>query len=213
MKLYFAPSTCSLAPHIVAREARLPLELERVDLRSVPHRTVDGRDFTDISPNGYVPALELDNGEVLTEGAAIVQYLADLAPATKLAPSSGTLERYRLQEWLNFVSAELHKMFSPWLFHPEYGKQAEEVARQRIAARLAYVDKHLADRRYLLGEQFTVADAYAYTIIGWSRVKRIELGHLPNVTRYLLEIDDRPSVREALLAERRRDAVAESATA
>jgi glutathione S-transferase len=202
MKLYYAQGTCSLAPHIVAHEAGLKLELVRVDLSRAPHVTEHGRDFTEINRNGYVPVLELDDGEMLTEGTVIVQYLADLAPATKLAPPAGTLERYRLQEWLNFVSSELHKMFSPWLFHPEYGPRAEEVARKRITARLEYVDGHLAAARYLLGDRFTVADAYAYTIIGWSRVKHVDLSGLENVTRYLREIDARPSVREALRAER-----------
>lgn len=118
MKLYYARGTCSLSPHIVAREAGLSLELERVDIRTKPHRTETGADFTAINRKGYVPALSLDDGEVLTEGAAIVQFLADLSPQSALAPAAGTIERYRFQEWLTFISSELHKMFSPWLFHP-----------------------------------------------------------------------------------------------
>jgi glutathione S-transferase len=202
MKLYYAPETCSLAPHIVAHEAGLKLDLEKVDLKRVPHVTERGHDFTAISPNGYVPVLELDDGELLTEGAVIVQYLADLAPASKLAPPAGTRDRYRLQEWLNFIASELHKTFSPWLFHPEYGPRVEEIARDRLMTRLAYVDEHLAATRYLLGERFTVADAYAFTIIRWSRMTRIDLGDLQHLTRYLREIDARPGVRQALRAER-----------
>jgi glutathione S-transferase len=144
MRLYYAPGTCSLSPHIVAREAGVALDLERVDIRSQPHRTEAGADFAEINPKGYVPALRLDDGQILTEGVAIVQYLADLAPDSGLAPPAGTLERYRLQEWLTFISSELHKMFSPWLFHPEHCELAQEVARAKIKDRFAFLERHLA---------------------------------------------------------------------
>jgi glutathione S-transferase len=200
MKLYFALGACSLAPHIVAREAGIVLELERVDPHEpAPHGT--GADFTAINPKGYVPALRLEDGQLLTEGPAIVQYLADLAPASGLAPAAGTLERYRLQEWLTFIGSELHKMFSPWLFHPEYGEQAAAVARAKIAQRFAFLDAHLAKQTYLLGPSFSVADAYAFTIVGWARLMRIDLGSFAHLQRYMDEIAARPKVREAMQIE------------
>lgn len=201
MKLYYAPGTCSLSPHIVAREAGLPLELERVDIRTQPHRTASGADYTRINPKGYVPALELESGEVLTEGAAIVQYLADRAPGARLAPPAGTPERYRLQEWLNFVASELHKMFSPWLFHPEHGERAQAAARERIAGRFAYLDRHLAGRTYLLGEQFSAADAYCFTIVRWAPLVQVPLAPYEHLQAYMRRIEARPHVREALRSE------------
>jgi glutathione S-transferase len=201
MKLYYAPGACSLSPHIVAREAGIALELERVDLSTNPRRTESGADFTEINLKGYVPALRLDDGQLLTEGAAIVQYLADLAPESGLAPAAGTLERYRLQEWLTFVGTELHKMFSPWLFHPEYGEQAAQVARAKIAQRFAFLDAHLAEHSYLLGPSFTVADAYTFTIVAWAQLKRIDLAAFPHLKRYMERIAARPKVREAMQAE------------
>lgn len=201
MKLYYAPGTCSLAPHIVAREAGLDVALERVDLAASPRRTESGTDFSRISPGGYVPALGLDDGEILLEGVVIVQYLADLAPTTGLAPAAETRERYRLQQWLHFVATELHKMFSPWLFHPEYGTQAAEVARTRIGKRLAVLDARLAGRRHLLGQDFTVADAYAFTIVRWAPQKGIDLAPFPHLAGYLERVAARPAVRDALAAE------------
>jgi glutathione S-transferase len=198
MKLYYAPGACSLSPHIVAREAGIALELERVDLRAIPHRTETGADFTAINPKGSVPALRLDDGQLLTEGPAIVQYLADLAPASGLAPAAGTLERYRLQEWLSFIGTELHKMFSPWLFHPEYGEQAAQVARAMIAQRFALLDAHLAEQPYLLGPDFSAADAYAFTIVGWAGPMRIDLAPFPHLQRYMDRVAARPKVREAM---------------
>jgi glutathione S-transferase len=201
MKLYYAPGACSLSPHIVAREAGIALELERVDLGTTPHRTETGADFTAINPKGSVPALRLGDGQLLTEGPAIVQYLADLSPESGLAPAAGTLERYRLQEWLSFVGTELHKMFSPWLFHPEYGEQAAQVARAKIAQRFAFLDAHLAERRYLLGPGFSAADAYAFTIVGWARLMRIDLAPYAHLQRYMDRIAARPKVREAMQVE------------
>jgi glutathione S-transferase len=201
MKLYYAPGTCSLSPHIVAREAGIPIDLVRVDISAQPHRTENGRDYAGVNPKGYVPALELDDGHLLTEGAAIVQYLADLAPASGLAPAAGTLERYRLQEWLTFISAELHKMYSPWLFHPEHGEQARRAARARIIDKLALLEKHLSTHDYLLGRSFTAADAYAFAIISWSRLTQIELTPFPALKRYMDRIAARPKVQEAMRAE------------
>ncbi|MEJ6782910.1 glutathione transferase GstA [Aminobacter sp. Piv2-1] len=202
MKLYYATGTCSLSPHIVALEAGIPLDIERVDIFRQPHVTGAGRDFTKVNPNGYVPALELDDGSLLTEGAAIVQYLADLRPASQLAPAAGTRERYQLQSWLNFIATELHKMYSPWLFHPEYGIQAQEVARGKIAERLAYVERHLeGSGPWLMGETFTVADAYLFTIVGWSGYAKVDLSAFPHLRAYMDRVGVRPKVREAMSAE------------
>jgi glutathione S-transferase len=148
-----------------------------------------------------VPALCLDDGQLLTEGPAIVQYLADLAPESGLAPAAGTLERCRLQEWLNFVATELHKMFSPWLFHPEHGDQAAQVARANLAQRFAYLNAHLAKHPYLLGPSFTAADAYAFTIIAWARLKHIDLAPFPHLKRYMDRVAARPKIQEAMQVE------------
>jgi glutathione S-transferase len=208
MKLYYAPGTCSLSPHIVAREAGISLELERVDIGKEPHRTETGADFSTVNSKGYVPALRLDNGELLTEGVAILQFLADLAPQSGLAPAAGTIERYRLQEWLTFISSELHKMFSPWLFHPELGDVAAAAARKKIAERLAFLDAQLATRPYLTGDSFTAADAYAFTIVGWSRPAHIDLAPFPHLRIYMERIAARPKVQEAMRAESLRKAAA-----
>lgn len=201
MKLYYAPGTCSLSPHIVAREAGLAIELERIDIGKTPHRTTSGADFSTINRKGYVPALVLDDGEILTEGAAIVQLLADLAPQSGLAPAAGTPARYRLQEWLTFIGTELHKMFSPWLFHPEHGEIAAAAARAKIAERFVFLDAHLAKHPYLMGENFTAADAYAFAIVSWAKPARIDLTPFANLTHYMERIAARPKVREALRAE------------
>lgn len=205
MKLYYATGTCSLSPHIVAIEAGISLELERVDIRKIPRITETGADYARINPNLYVPALALDDGTILLEGTAIVQYLADLAPASGLAPPAGTMARVQLQSWLGFIATELHKVFSPWLFHPEYGAQAQDVARSRLAARLDYVERQLGDgRQYLLGNTFTVADAYLYTVLSWSEVAKVDLGAFPQVRALLASIGDRPAVREAIRCEAQR---------
>ena len=205
MKLYYATGTCSLSPHIVAIEAGIALELERVDIRKIPRITETGADYARINPNLYVPALALDDGTILLEGTAIVQYLADLAPASELAPPVGTMARVQLQSWLGFIATELHKVFSPWLFHPEYGAQAQDVARSRLAARLDYVERQLGDgRQYLLGNTFTVADAYLYTVLSWSEVAKVDLGAFPQVRALLASIGDRPAVREAIRCEAQR---------
>jgi len=202
VKLYYATGTCSLSPHIVALEAGIALDFERVDLRSTPRVTETGADFAAINRNRYVPALQLDDGSVLTEGAAIALYLADLKPGSDLAPAIGTPERHRLQSWLVFIATELHKMYSPWLFHPEYGAQAQDVARQKIAERLAFVERHLAESGpFLMGARFTAADAYLFTIVSWSRVTKVDLAAFPQLRAFLERVGGRPHVRAAMEAE------------
>jgi glutathione S-transferase len=202
VKLYYAPGTCSLSPHIVALEAGVPLELERVDIRKIPHMTEAGVDFATVNPNRYVPALQLDDGSVLTEGAAIVQFLGDLKPEVGLVPALGSPERYRLQAWLIFIATELHKMYSPWLFHPEYGTQAQDVARGKIAERLGFVEDRLAKSGpFLMGERFTAADAYLFTVVGWSDFTKIDLAAFPHLRDFMDRVGARPNVRAAMQAE------------
>jgi len=203
MKLYYAAGTCSFAAHIVAREAGIPLELEKVDIFKTPHMTASGRDFAQINPKGYVPALLLDDGSLLSEGAAIMQYLADLNPDAGLAPLAGALDRYRLQSWLNFIAAELHKMYSPWLFHAEYGPAVQQIARDKIAQRLTLVESELAMHGpFLMGEQFTAADAYLFTIVGWSSFAKVDLAPFPALRAFMQRVASRPTVQEAQTAER-----------
>ena len=202
MKLYYATGTCSLSPHIVASEAGIALDLERVDIRKSPHVTETGVVFGTVNPNHYVPALQLEDGSVLTEGVAIVQLLADLAPDSGLAPPAGTTERYRLQSWLTFIATELHKMYSPWLFHPEYGAQAQDAAREKIGQRLAFVEAHLAAAGpFLMGERFTAADAYLFTIVGWSGFARVALTAFPHLRGFMERVGARPAVRRAMAAQ------------
>jgi glutathione S-transferase len=198
MKLYFSPGACSLSPHIVLREAGLPFELEQVDLGSA--KTLAGADYTRINPNGYVPALLLDDGDVLTEGPAIVQYLADRKPESRLAPQAGTLERYHLMEWLNFISSEIHKSFSP-LFNPNAAEAWKNGARELLARRLDTLAKKLEGRPHLMGSLFTVADAYLFTVLRWGGHVGFDLGRWPVLTDYLARIGVRPKVQEALEAE------------
>jgi len=198
MKLYYSPGACSLSPHIVITEAGLPVELEKVDLAK--HTTASGKDFTSINPKGYVPTLQLDDGSVLTEGPAIVQYLADQKPASGLAPANGTVDRYRVQEWLNFIGTELHKNFSP-LFNPATPEAVKELSKANIAKRLAYLNDQLASRQYLVGNNFTDADAYAFTIVNWTNFVKIDLKPYPNVAAYIGRVGARPKVQETLKAE------------
>jgi glutathione S-transferase len=198
MKLYYSPGACSLSPHIVASEAGISLELEKVDLAS--HKTESGQDFTAVNPKGYVPTLRLDDGSILTEGPAIVQYLADQKPATGLAPAAGTMERYRLQEWLTFIGTELHKSFGT-LFNKASSDDAKQMAKANIAKRLSYLDDQLATRQFLLGGNFTVADAYAFTIVNWTNFVGIDLKPYANVGAYMARVGARPKVQETLKAE------------
>jgi glutathione S-transferase len=202
MRLYYSPGACSLAAMITAAEADIPLQLTRVDIRSQPHRlTEEGRDLREINPKNLVPVLELDDGQVLTEGAAILLYLADTNPKAGLAPALGTFERYRLQEWLSFVGSELHKMFSPWLFHPEYGSRAASVAKHKIAERFDYLEGHLSAYEFLVGERFSIADAYCFTIVKWTEGRGINLSGWPSLNCYHSRLADRPGVQRALTAE------------
>lgn len=198
MKLYYSPGACSLSPHIVLREAGLNFELEKVDLRT--KKTESGKDFTTINPKGYVPTLQLDDGSILTEGPAIIQYLADKAPQARLAPANGTLERYRLQELLNFISTELHKGFSP-LFNPAYPEEVKKMVRDNLGKRFDGLRTTLEKGPYLTGEQFTVADAYLFTVLGWGQWTGVDLAQWPVLKAYHARVAERPHVQAALKAE------------
>ncbi len=198
MKLYYSPGACSLSPHIVATEAGVPVELEKVDLGK--HTTASGKDFNAINPKGYVPTLQLDDGTVLTEGPAIVQYLADKNPSSGLAPANGTVERYKVQEWLNFIGTELHKNFGP-LFNPATPDAVKEMSKANIAKRLGYLNDQLANKQYLMGDKFTVADAYAFTIVNWTNFIKMDLKPYPNVAAFMGRVGARPKVQETLKAE------------
>lgn len=198
MKLYYSPGACSFSPHIVLREAGLDFELVRVNLakQTLP----DGSDFKAINPKGYVPVIELDDGSRLTEGPAIVQYLADRKPETGLAPKAGTMERYRLQEWLGFINSELHKGFGP-LFKPTTPEDTKAAARATLVARLDFVAGHLAHNDYLMGRQFTVADAYLFTVLNWGQWTGINLATWPSLAAFFARVGARPAVQAALAAE------------
>ena len=198
MKLYYSPGACSLSPHIVLREAGMKFDLAKTSTKT--HTLADGSDYYAINPKGYVPLLELDNGERLTEGPAIVQYIADHAPASGLAPAAGTMDRYRLMEWLNFISTEIHKSFSP-LFSEAAAPAWKDAARANIARRLDLIERHLEGRQYLLGERFSVADGYLFTVLNWSGWAKFDLSKWPRVQAYLARVAARPKVREALKAE------------
>jgi glutathione S-transferase len=198
MKLYFSPGACSLSPHIVLREAGLKFDIERVNLAD--KKTVGGADYTTVNPKGYVPALQLDNGEVLTEGPAIVQYVADQAPEKKLAPAAGSMERYRAVEWLNFISAELHKNFGP-LFRPNIPEETKQAARDILAKRLGFVAQKLQGSDYLTGNQFTVPDAYLFTVLNWAGRVNLDLSPWPVLQAYHKRVAERPAVRAAMVAE------------
>ena len=198
MRLYFAPGACSLSPHIVSRELDLSLDLKKV---STKDKTMEGGgDFRQVNPKGYVPALELDNGQVLTEGPAIVQYLADQKPEAGLAPRAGSFERYKLQEWLNFITSEIHKQFSP-LFRPTTPDEYKKIAKENLATRFEWLDKQLAGKQYLMGGSFSVADAYLYTVLRWTKPMQIDVSKWPNVAAYMERVGARPKVKEALKAE------------
>jgi glutathione S-transferase len=197
MKLYFSRGACSLHPHITLREAGLEFELVRVDLRS--HKTEDGADFYAVNPKGYVPVLELDDGSRLTEGAVIDQYIADRKPEAKLIPPAGTMERYRVQEWLNFIASEIHKAFSPLFFGDEATK---DLARQRVGHRFDLVSKTLESHPYLVGDAFTVADAYLFNMLIWTKFTGIDLAKWPALKAFFERVSERPSVKAALAAEK-----------
>jgi len=198
MKLYSAPNTCSLSPHIVLRELDLPFELVMVDNKT--KRTSDGGDFRAINPKGYVAALQLDNGEVLTEGPAIVQYLADLRPEAALAPASGSWQRVRLQEMLNYIATEIHAGSSP-LFNAAIPDEVKAIFRERLFRRFGEIASTLAAQDYLLGSRFGVADAYLYTVLLWMELFAIDLGRWPAIAAYMARIAARPAVQAAHRAE------------
>jgi glutathione S-transferase len=195
MKLYFSPGACSLSPHIVLLEAGLSFTTERVDLGK--KLTASGADYRTINPKGYVPALALDDGSVLTEGPAIVQYLADQAPTTHLLPPVGTMDRYHVLEWLNYISAELHKNFGP-LFNPAATEDMKKAARTSLSNRFAYVETALKGKDYLLGTQFTVADAYLFTVASWTGHVQIDTSDWPSLRAFLARVAARPAVQQAL---------------
>jgi glutathione S-transferase len=198
MKLYFAPGVCSLSPHIMLKESGLAHTLTKTDIRA---KTIDGGgDYKAVNPLGYVPALELEDGSVLTEGPAIVQYIADKAPDKKLAPANGTTDRYRMQSWLNFVSTELHKGFSP-LFNPQLSDEVKQVFKDRLATRFAHLDRHFATNAYLMGDGFTAPDAYCFTVLRWTVPMKIDLAPYPNVKAYMKRVEARPGVQAAMKAE------------
>ena len=198
MKLYYMPGACSLAPHIAFREAGLPFDLEKVD--GCTKKTAGGDDYTAINPKGSVPAVKLDDGQVLTEAAAIQQYIADKAPTKKLAPAAGTPERYRLQEWLNYVASEVHKGIGQ-LFNKAMPDDYRETVKKALATRqLPYLEKALAGREYLM-DHFTVADGYLFTVLNWTKFHNIDLTPYPNISAFMKRVAARPAVQEAMKAE------------
>jgi glutathione S-transferase len=198
MKLFYSPGACSMSPHIALREAGLPFELVKVDLGA---KTIEsGGDYHSINGKGYVPALQLDDGRVLTEGPAIVQYIADRKPEAGLAPPAGTIERYKLQEWLNFITAELHKPMGS-MFNKAQTPEWREAVRTTLARRLDFLAKELSGRTYLLGQAFSVADGYLFTVLGWAAHVGFDLARWPAIGEYLARVGARPQVVEAMKAE------------
>jgi glutathione S-transferase len=199
MKLYFSPGACSLSPHIVARELGLELALQKVDTGTktlVP----GGGDFLAINPKGYVPALQLDDGEVLTEGPAIVQYLADKKPEAKLAPPNGTFARYRMQEMLGYINSEIHKTYSP-LFNPKTSSELRQDRLEYLRKRYGLLENSLDHQNYLFGDQFSVADAYLFTVTNWAKFLKVDLSAFPHVLAFQDRVASRPAVRAAMEAE------------
>jgi glutathione S-transferase len=199
MKLYYSPSACSLSPHIVAREAGIDIALDKVD--NATKKTASGKDFLSINPKGYVPVLELDNGEVLTEGPTIVQYLADQNPSSRLVPAAGTLERYRQQEMLGYINSEIHKTYSP-LFYPNVPAEVREERIGYLRKRFTLLAPRLEASPYLFGDVFTAADAYLFVVARWSKFVKFDLaGELPPFAAFLERVAARPAVHAALKAE------------
>ena len=198
MKLYYSPGACSLSPHIALLEAGLPYDLVKVDLRA--KKLENGDDFLKANPKGQVPALALDNGELVTEGPVIVQMIADTVPAKNLAPARDSAERYKLLEWLNYITGELHKNFSP-MFNPSIPDEVKNVFRDRIMGKFKYIDAQLAGRDYLMGKQFSVADGYLYTMLRWADGHKFDLSGLKNLMAFKERVGARPKVQEALTKE------------
>lgn len=198
MKLYYSPGACSLSPHIVLREAGIDFTPVRTDTKT--HKLQDGTDYYTINPKGYVPVLELDDGERLSEGPAIVQYLADQVPEKNLVPKAGTMQRYRAQEWLNFISTELHKAYSP-LFNPAVPEAYKTMAKAKLADRYKFVDHALEGKDYLMGAGFSVPDAYLFVVTHWAKSVGVDLSSFQNVLAFMKRMAARPAVQEALKAE------------
>ena len=198
MKLYFSPGVCSLSPHIVLEESGLAYDTEQVDLRT--KITATGADYSAVNPKGYVPALELDNGVLLTEGPAIIQFLADQVPDRQLAPANGTLARYQLQRWLTFIGTELHKSFTPF-FKPDSTPDMKAAAQANLKQRLGYVNTELAGREYLLPEGYSVADIYLFVVLSWARVIKLDLTPWPQLQAFQARVGARPAVQRTLKAE------------
>ena len=198
MKLYYSPGACSLSPHIVLQEAGLAYTPVLASTKS--HKLQDGTDYYTINPKGYVPLLELDNGERLSEGPAIVQYIADQVPAKKLAPANGTMARYRLQEWLNFITSELHKGIGG-LFNPAMPEDYKPAVKEKALGRLKWVDSQLEGKNYLMGEEFSVADAYLFTVTNWTKPTGIDISGLKNLGAFMARMMERPAVKAAMTAE------------
>lgn len=198
MKLYYAPHACSLAPHIVLSELDLSFELIRVD--NTTKRTASGEDFLAINPKGYVAALQLDNGQVLTEGPAILQYLADLRPEANLAPVSGTFERVRVQEWLNFISTEIHGGLG-WLFSSQFPDEVKTLIKEKLFKRFVVLSQTLEHQDYLMADGYSIADAYLFTVLRWAHLFAIDLNEWPALARFQTTVDQRPAVKTALAAE------------
>lgn len=199
MKLYYTPQACSLSPHIVLRESGLKFDLEKVDLQT--KKTSSGEDYLTINPKGYVPALKLDDNKILTEGPAIIQYIADLKPEANLAPAQNSFDRYRLQEWLNFISTEIHKVLGAF-FNPKLPEETKNQLMKKFNVRMDYLDKQLFIHPYILGESFSVADAYLFTVLRWTSFFNINLQSWPALSKYMARIEERPAVHEALTLEK-----------
>ena len=198
MKLYYAPGACSLSPHIILQESGLKHTIAKTNLKD---KTIDGGgDYKQKNPHGYVPALELDDGTILTEGPAIVQYIADKVPEKKLAPPAGSLDRVKMQGWLNFVSTELHKGFSP-LFNPAMPEEAKKLFREKLMLRFEALDKHFAKHQFINGETFSVPDAYLFTVINWTKPTNLDISGFKNLAAYHARIGARPAVQTAMKAE------------
>jgi glutathione S-transferase len=198
MKLYYSPGACSLSPHIALLEAGLPYDLVKVDLRA--KKLENGDDYLKVNPKGQVPALALDSGEVVTEGPVIVQMIADKASAKNLAPARDSAERYKLQEWLNYITTELHKNFGP-MFSPVLADDAKAFFKDRLMGKFKYVESQLAGRDYVMGKQFTVADGYLFTMLAWADRLKFDLSAMPNLLAYRARVGARPKVQEALTRE------------
>ena len=198
MKLYYSPGACSLSAHIALQESGLPFEAVQAPTKT--HKLPDGTDFYTINPLGYVPVLELDNGQRLREGPAIVQYIADQVPDRQLAPANGSFERYQLQEWLTFIGTEVHKNFSP-LFTPGMPDEAKQMSKDRLTARLKWVDGELSTKPYLMGDHFSVADAYLFTVTNWPKLVGLDISGFANLAALRARVADRPAVQAAMRAE------------